>query len=397
MKSASSLEELGAAGRDAWARRVERCIAEATRQFDIDPPNDFVLAAPDARTPHRTTVDWPGLPLRPVSCLTRQVALNVLDHSALEVGIRPLQEEYIEWRVVGDEEGIARVEFTTEFADYWQVLAAFDPERTLGLVAAFARRDVIPEDIYRGCDPFSRFTTPSDRATAFAAGMLSPAAPGPYNDGRAAITCMAQRSNTLQALVALFLVATNPNIRHDESSGAVRPLPCDESIPLMRGAAQLGRASDPVLVERLGRLAYEGRLVAMDDPLGVYIQSAQAARLRLPNGEPMPADWFRFGRGLPPAETADDRPRWQRVTLEPPPDSGLLVSDLVDVTTEQPIRRGGQIAELIQVAIVARVSDADSHRPGPLKPASVVDPFSDDSRCSDIHRVVERLATEAAS
>lgn len=398
MKPPGGLEELGAAGRDAWAERVETRTAEMIQRFEIDPPNRFVLAAPDDRTLHRTAVDWPGLPLRPVECLTRERALELLDRSMPRLGIRPLQEEYIEWRVVGDDDGIRRVELTTEMGDYWQILAAFDPQRTLELVASFARAHVDPAEVYRGCDPYSPSTTPEERGAAFAAAMLSATDASPYNDGRAAITCMGQRSNTLGALLALILVATNPRVIRDPVSGSIRCLTCEESIPLIGDAAQLGRASDPVLVERLARLAYEGRLVAFDDPLGVYVQSAEATRLRIPNGEPVPADWFRFDRGLAAEQTADGRTRWQRVTLEPPADSGLLVSDLVDVATEQPIRHGGQVAELIQVALVLRVSDTEVEPTGTLQPTELSGAVADEARrCSDIREVVEWMATETAS
>lgn len=391
------LDDLGAEGREAWARRVEDLTAEMLRWFKIDPPNRFVLAAPDERTPHRTALDWPGLPLRPVECLTRGRALDLLDRAVPRVGIRPLQEEYIEWRTVRDERGIRRVEFTTEFPDYWQVLAATDPRRTLDLVASFARAEVAAEDVYRGCDPFASATTPERRRTAFTAAMLSGHDPSPYNDGRAAITCMAQRTNTLGALIALVLVATNPRVVRDKVSGRIRCLTCEESIPLLGDAAQLGRASDPVLVERLARLAYEGRLVAVDDPLGVYIQSAETTRLRTRNGEPVPTDWFTFGRGLAPDQAPDGRPRWQRATLEPPAGSGLLVSDLVDVATEEPIRHGGQVADLVQVAVVLRVSDPEAEPTGTLEPTELADAVADEAgRCSDIHAVVGEVTAGAA-
>lgn len=322
--------------------------------------------------------------------MTRHPALALLDWtpSGGEGRIRRLQEEYVEWRVVRDDVGIRRVELTTELSDYWRVLAAFDPQRTLDLVASFAwQPSVDPQFVYRDCDPFSPSTTPEEREAAFAAAMLSDDDPSPYNDGRDAITCMAQRSNTLPALVRLAAAATNPRIVRDPLSGCVRCLTCDEAIPLMDGAAQAGRASDPVLVERLSRLAYEGRLVAFDDPLGVYIQSVESTRLRTPDDEPVPGDWFTFERGIAPSQTTDGRPRWQRLTFEPSADSGLRVSDLVDVATEQPIRHGGQVAELVQVAVVLRVSDPDVEPPGTLEPTELAQTVADEARrCPEIRQ-----------
>jgi hypothetical protein len=62
----------------------------------------------------------------------------------------------------------------------------------------------------------------------------------------------------------------------------------------------------------------------------------------------VPAAWFRRGRGR------------QRLVLQCPEDSGLAVSDLVDVATEQSLRHGGQVAELVQITARIRVSGADA-------------------------------------
>jgi len=399
MNEPGGLDELGDAGRAAWTRRVEDGIAEVMTDLGLDSPHRFVLSAPDERTRRRTAIDWPGLPLRPVECLTRHQALALLDWtpSGSEGHIRRLQEEYVEWRVVRDDVGIRRVEFTTELSDYWRVLAAFDPQRTLDLVASFAGQpSVDPQAVYRGCDPFSSSSTPEEREAAFAGAMLTDEDPSPYNDGRTAITCMAQRTNTLRALVQLVFVATNPRVVQDPLSGRIRCLTCDEAIPLMDGAAQAGRASDPVLVERLIRLAYEGRFVAFDDPLGVYIQSVESTRLRTPDDEPVPGDWFTFERGKTASQTTDGRPRWQRVTFEPPDDSGLHVSDLVDVATEQPIRHGGQVADLVQVALVLRVSDPDVEPPGTLEPTELAQGVAENAlRCPDIRLQWDDYLAEA--
>ena len=84
MNEPGGLDDLGAAGRAAWTGRVEECVAEVLSDLALDSPHRFVLAATDARTRHRTAVDWPGLPLRPVECLTRHQALALLDWTPSE-------------------------------------------------------------------------------------------------------------------------------------------------------------------------------------------------------------------------------------------------------------------------------------------------------------------------
>lgn len=380
------LDELSAAGRELWTQRVADSVRDAIVLLGVDPPTRFVLSEPDERTTHRTSVDWPGLPLRPIECVGRNDALALLDWIPTGRGrIKSLQEEYVEWRVVHDGQRICRVELTTELADYWRVLAATDPNRTLEVVATFARRDrVEPEDVYGRCDPFAPSTTAAEREDAFAAAMLADDDQSPYNDGRRAITCMTQETNTLRALVQLTLAATHPRVVKDPSSGRIRCLTCEELIPLLKNSAQLGRASDPVLVERLARLAYEGRLVALDDPVGVYIQSVALTRLRTPDSGLVTPEWLQFSRGSP-ADGVDGVPRWQRLTIEAPSNSGWCVSDLVDVATEEHIVHGGQIADLVQLAAVFKVSEAGVEDVGELKPSELADAVGDAARgCNGI-------------
>ncbi len=394
MRPPGGVDELDEAGRAQWAERVQRRVGAAVNALGLDAPSRFIVTSPDDRTPHRTLVDWPGLPLRPINCLGRHQALSLLDWTPPGEGRQQsLQDEYLEWRVVSDGARIERVELTTELADYWSLLAALDPATTLKVVGRFAReQQVDPEALYGDCDPFHPSTTPQEREAAFRKTMIDGDNQSPYNDGRAAITCMTQSTNTLGALVQLALAAAYPRVVRDRWSGKLRCLTCDELIPLLSDSAQLGRASDPVLVERLARLAYEGRLVALDNPVGVYIQSAEHTRLRTPSGDIVPPEWFRFDRGTPGSGRGDQPARWQRVTLEVPPKTGLLVSDLIDVTTEEKITFGGQIADLIQAAVVLRVSDPDAVEVGDLEPSELAGAVADAaSRCAGIDDALARF------
>ena len=382
MQEPGGLTHLDDAGRRAWARAVDDCVADLTRRLGLDPPNPLVVHPADDTTPHTTSVDWTGFPLRVADCVGRAAASELCDWAFDPGGrgIRPLQEEYVEWRTVRDEDGgIRRVELTTELGAYWKVLAAHEPDTTRELVAEFAGEAGVDfEAVYRDCN--RRTASPEERGEAFAAAMLSGHDPSPYNDGRAAITCMAQSTNTLRALVCLVLVATQARVVRDAVSGRLRCLTCEEAIPSMGGAAQAGRASDPVLVERLARLAYEGRLVALADPLCVTVQSVAHTRLRTPDGEAVPPEWFTFSRGR------------QRVTFAPPSDAGLHVSDLIDVATEQPIRHGSQVAELAQVAVALRASDPDMRPAGHLEPT---EPPPSAEHCSDVHEALADFRARA--
>lgn len=357
MHEPGHLRELNDSGRASWCARIARCLAAACQIYGKSP--NLTLEG-NEHTTELTGVDWTGFPVRVAACSSsRHQALRLLDWTGAsgDEGRRRLQEEYLEWRVVRDEAGaLCRLEFTTELADYWRELAAHVPARVLQLVADFAgEASVAPAEVYGALDPFAEETTPRQREEAFAETMLGPNATSRYNSGQSAICCMVQPSNSLEALVAMMVAAARARLTKDRVSGAVRPMTADEAIPLMQGAAVTGRGSDPVLVERLGRLAYEGRLIAVDAPLGVYIQGVEHARLRMPNGTPVPGEWFVASRGLG-AEQTGGRSLFQRLCFEVPAEVGCSISDLTDAATEQRIRFGGQIAEMVQLALFVRTS-----------------------------------------
>lgn len=329
MREPGGLTDLGAEGRAAWDETVARCLLAAMPSPGSHP---FLARAPDERTPHRTGPDWNGLPARIVARHGRARALDSLDDE------RTLQEEYVEWRVVRSRGGaIARVEFTTELVDYWRVLATHEPERTLELVGSLTRTGARPREVYGVRDP-AALAAP-ERRRAFDETMLESGSP--LNDGRRGICFMVHPSNDLLSLVRLAAAATHPITARDPETRARRPATANEAIPSLDGAAVAGRASDPVLVERLIRLAHQRRLTALDDPVGVYIAGVERTRLRTRDGAEVPAGWFALSRGR------------QRLVLEIPAGRGPLV----DTTTERQVDRGGQIAELVQLRTFLRVSD----------------------------------------
>ena len=372
MNEPGGLRDLDDAGRVAWEEAVASCV----RAVSPEDGHPFLLPAPDRRTPYVTGPDWTGLPARVVSCLTRARALGVLDVE------RRLQEEYLEWRTVRDRGGaIRRVELTTELRDYWRVLAAHEPARTVDRVGELTGRAVRSKEVYGIRDPAA--VDAATREEAFAATMIG--WPNPLNDGRKGICFMSHWSNDLRSLVTIAAAAATPCLLRDPVSGVSRCATAGETIPLLGDAAVDRRASDPVIVERLGRLAFERRLVALDDPIGVYVQGVEHTRLRTPDGSPVPAEWFAASRGASAEESPDGRPRRQRLVFEVPAGECFAVSDLVDAATEQRIRHGAQIAELVQLRVLLRTSAA-----GVARSTAGLDPGADVRRvdpCRDVRRI----------
>jgi hypothetical protein len=370
--------ELGEQAAAEWDRRVVGCVAKAIARAD---PATSLVQDLDASLHLRASVDWTGLPTRISGCLTRRRALELLDDSTIPGGVRMLQEEYLEWRVVRDGGHVRRMEITTELREYWCVLAAYEPARTLALVAELAGEDdVPPQAVYGDLDPYRRDVGPTERERAFQEQMLATASPaGPYNDGRRAICCMVQRSNSLEAVATLAAAASSPRFVRDVSDGHRRCLTCSEAIPLLADAALAGRASDPVVVERLGQLAFEGRRIAFEAPVGVFIQDVEHTRLVTPRGEDVPCEWFTFSRG----SLGEDQPGYRRLTFEVPPEAGLAVDELIDVATETPLRYGAQLADLVRVALFFRVSKGAALRV-PDSPVELRDPGQDAEQCREL-------------
>jgi hypothetical protein len=361
--STDDLNDLDAYGQTAWQRRTVDYVGDAIAQYG-SPAGAFRADLADASA--RASVQWTAFPERVAACLGRRGALELLDARPGMPGGRALQEEYAEWRVVRHGSQIKRVELTTELPDYWALLAVQNPQRLLALVAEFAGEDeVCAADVFGDAAALNDDTSPAEREHAFRKRMLE-AGRSPYNDGRRAICCMRQQSNSLFSAAALTAAALVPRAVVDPLDKRLRALRCDEAIRLFRlGLAELGRASDPLLVERLGQLAFEGRAVALDLPVGVYIQSVARGRLRTPDGARLDDDWFRFSRG---GVDADGRNRFRRLVVEAPAGCDWCVSDLVDVATESRIRFGGEIADLVSVVLIFRVS-GEGALASPVKPA----------------------------
>lgn len=343
-------------------RRLEHALARTNQQF----PTSLFRRSGEPDATELTSVDWIAFPERVSTCLGRQRALDLLDRSDEVIGLggRALQEEYAEWRVVRSDRGIESVEVTTETPDHWRLLAAYAPTKVLESVRAFASgQEVDLRAVYGEVDPFASDTTPSVREAAFVAAMLE-GGTSPYNNGERAITCMVHPSNTMTALLSLA-TAASCSVEVLDAGGRRRCATCAELTVSLKGSAQMGRASDPLLVERFAQLAFEGRRVLLDIPGPLGISGVENARLRTPNGSAVPCEWFRLSRPGRPGG------RYQRVSLSVPREEGFCVSDLTDVATEEKVATGAQVADLVQISLYLRTTGPNDCARAPL-------PTSDD-------------------
>lgn len=391
MSCPGGLREWDSAERD-WSERV----AKVAGQIGLLPQ----LAKADASNATELRMpDWPAVPARIRACLGRERADRLLDaRGASNVGMGRVafQEEYAEWRLVMGHAGPVRFELTTELADYWELLARHNPAKVVELVGDFAREDVDPAAVFGPHDPFDKTSTEDSRADAFLETMLGrssvgegPTKPGPYNNGAKAIAFLSRTDNTLGALINLVAAAAAaPQLIVDAESKEGRFPSGSEAISaLEEKGAQDCRNSDPVVVERIVRLATEGRLIRFDDPIGIYIVDVQTAELVGPRGERIPREWWNLGRQEP---GIDGLPRFQRLALEIPEKAGFGLWQIRSRRTGRPVARGAELAELVQLGVYVRVSEPEQlHIAIPLRPARPIISCHDRLACTSLRELAQ--------
>lgn len=369
MRPPGDLNDLGADGRAAWDRLIASEVNSILKELKEAGKVPTGLASDDTNSAGVRTIEWPGFPVLVSDELGLDAALELLDLPfGAPDGGRLRQEEYLEWRPIIRDGRLRGIEMTTELRDYWTVLAGHEPGRTLELLGKLAGEGgaAPAADAYGSelGDPFAPGVSTKSLEKAFRATMLpveKPPSPSisPYNDGTRALCCMVQRSNSLRALLALVLSAARQLVVCDELTGQTRYASGSEAIDQLGAAAQDGRNSDPLIVERITRFVSEGHRIAFDDPLGIYIGQVQLHELEQPGGEDVPAAWLEFSRGVGAAQSPDGRSRRQRLKLALPKDADFDLDDLVVRRSGERLRFGGQLAALVELAVYVRTGPVE--------------------------------------
>ena len=200
-------------------------------------------------------VTWPAFPRN----VAQRLGASFGDIDANRV---PLQEEYVEWQVERDSGGrVERVTFTTLFPEWLQSLATIGLEAvSRGIRSFYPDAEPTAEEIYGpGFDPdgatlqerFDR-SLPRERLLQ-----------NPWNNGERGILVLAQRDNTLGALINLLGACGIE--RSEVAAGSVCELVSDV------GACVPGRNSDPNVCVAAQNLARGGSAFSLADPGGIEI------------------------------------------------------------------------------------------------------------------------------
>lgn len=322
-----------------WSGRVSEMIdeiaGEALEGVDLNGrPAPFYNPLSEELEADEAVVKWSALSgtLRALDALPPQQRWELADQARLDPvevspGLRLFgQDEYCEWAVARDAAGeITEVIFTTEVGDWFEHLARTD---RAALVAAY--REILDADV----EEEQLFVDGSyDWLNQWNLGV----------DGK--IVHLAQENNHLGAAIRLAAEASVARTRDDEiltDAGAL--MACN-------GLGNADRFSDPSIATTINATVVGGARVALAPPLGLYLDGIRTEGMRLPAGHEDldPADLWDPQRG------ADGRVVRARFA---PPDGADFT--LADVRLDgEPIVTGAQLAERVEVKIVALVHQAE--------------------------------------
>jgi hypothetical protein len=266
----------------------------------------------------------------------RQAPFSLTPNTFTPAGLRFRdQDEYCEWRTVTRNGAVERVIFTCENPEYWEFLASQDEDLLLGLYRDLVSPDVTLPDLLFQTDVF--------RATRNGPENLR----GRYNplnrfntvDG---IVHLTHPANSLQA--ELVLAGDGTVLRRNDAG---QPVIDDAALICCAQYGDPNRASDPTIGGRVNALVRSGLAVTLDDPVGLYISGIDLAGVETPDSTP--ELWF---RPLRPTTPQGPRPMILRAEFAPPEGSGLSMADVT--VGGEPLRFGGQLAELLTMVIYGR-------------------------------------------
>src|ERR1035438_10455844 len=135
------LTDLDATGLTAWSDFISEQMDEARERADptlsnYGPRHQFFnpLKQPPAADAVEKDITWTAFPrLVQIQAISDKARWKTADNS------RDVQDEYCEWSVTRDPQTdkIVRVTFTSEGPEYWQFLAASNPQKVLELYRQF--------------------------------------------------------------------------------------------------------------------------------------------------------------------------------------------------------------------------------------------------------------------
>ena len=310
------LDDMDATQKAQWSRIVSNWLdrARAGNPNDNDGPRaQFFnpLTNPPGDNPQVAVIAWNAFPRQ-----VRSSSPSEVHRWRRADSDRNLQDEYCEWSVTRDpvSKKITRVTFTTEGPEYWQVLAALNPDKVVELYRKFISDDIVYEDLFVNdrYNPFNRFNNSTTRGAMH----------------------LIQPSNTLGAEIELGAAATIRRVRNGtELTGAQELILCSRY-----GAP--GRNSDPFIGEQVNALARQKADITINNPVGLYLHEFNPVGWVTPDNTD-PRQFWQIERGKDA--------HFVRAVYEVPAHKGYTVGDIR--IAGRRIDFGAQIADFITIKL----------------------------------------------
>jgi len=332
---------------DAW----NAVIAEAYKGRRKLHSRFFSLEPTELNGPEVVSVTWPADPLEPTFCTDGESVRSLCDLG--DRGRHALHNEYCEYAVAYgfDDRGRRRprrVQFTTELAEYWLVLATLDPDRLLAAVADVLGEEPSWPELYGVANPHR--LGEGERRLRFAATMAGHGEHACLKDAEVPLhptgrlnrenaIFMTHPINGLDDLLYIVLFGARPVIVR-EPGGGHRPARRDEIFAKQQRLAC--RHADPAAAMSAHRAVLDGKALSFANPLGVYLHPFNTELLQV-GEQPIPAAWIRWSRG--------EEGMHQRLVFGPGDEEDVFL-DEVEVLLGQERQRltgGYQLLRLLEV------------------------------------------------
>ncbi len=372
----------------AWNARVKSLLDDlGVSPFLVLDPRDIL----DGET--SAAFKWPANPREPLDCLGEDLAVSLSDLGWMSRA--ELHNEYLEYALVmrPDPRGTLRPKrfvATTEFAEWWAIMAAHDMPQFLDAIRTVTRRDYSLDELFGM--PAAEWTALdiSERMACFQKRLLGmgPGCPPEHPVNIEHALFMARGTNGLKDLLSVVHFGSFPYVASD--AGTTRRARLDEIFSAGNRQDQFCRNASASVVQDVYDHAYidgtgspQGRTMAFTDPLGLYIRAFDTSGLRV-GGADIPSDWLRFPRGASnmPIRAefgpADDDPRFlDEVTIgagaSARPVSGYGLAKLIEV--------GPLMKVAAQPRIITRVEFAEIPA---MDPSGIICGLPGTPRCKQI-------------
>jgi len=312
----------------AYVHPGREAIPATAKTIPIQPWGAFPRAV-DRQAPW--SKDFPPVPGDADGTLRAVEHLGEHDHPAghfedsngtvLQLPVRHRQDEYLEWAAERDAQGnISRISFVAEGYDYFSELYDADEQAVVELYREFTGIKGLTADDLRAPKGVIRKKKDGSVYRVVRNGGFNHRNRYNINPG---IVHLSHRANSLGAEINLAGVS---GLARKKADGSQVDGKDEEELLCCNQGGSPNRNSDPKISQQAYNLVHAGSRYTLANPVGLYIAGVEESGLTLPDGSPVPRDWWNVVRGhdLWTAQSS----RVLRMELRPPAGEKTTLSQL---------------------------------------------------------------------